>query len=425
MNKRILGAAILASLAMPAGAVTRGIVMVRADVSAPEVKALVENLNKAFDEFKSSHTKQMETLKAGLPASDINAKVEKISADLDGLQKAVDDANVKIAAAAMNAGGKQVRDREYSDSFVAHMKRGDVNASMSKGSATDGGYLAPVEWDRTITDKLVLVSPIRSLASVQPISTNGYTKLFNMRGTSSGWVGEADARPATNGPQFQSLAFNTGEIYANPAATQQLLDDAEIDLETWLANEVQTEFARQEGVAFVAGDGTNKPTGILTYVTGGANAAKHPFGAITTVNSGAASSITSDGVMDLIYNLASVYTGNARFTMNRTTQGLVRKLKDGQGNYLWQPSFAAGQPSTLAGYPSTEVPDMPDVAANSTPILFGDWKQTYLVIDRIGVRVLRDPYTNKPYVSFYTTKRVGGGVVNPQPMRALKIAVNA
>ncbi len=301
------------------------------------------------------------------------------------------------------------------------MKKGDVQASLNKGADTEGGYLTPVEWDRTITTKLVLVSPKRQLATVQTISSNGFTKLFSLGGVNSGWVGETAGRPGTNTGTFASLAYNTGEIYANPAATQQILDDAEINLESWLAGEVQTEFARQEGLAFLSGDGTNKPSGLLTYIAGGANAARHPYGAIAKVKTGAAAAINADSIIDLVYSLPAAFTGNASFIMNRKTLGAIRKLKDGQGNYLWQPSYVAGQPSTLCGFPVIEVPDMPDVAAGSLPILFGDFKQGYLIIDRIGVRVLRDPYTNKPYVSFYTTKRVGGGLLNPEPLRALSV----
>ncbi|CAG2152659.1 hypothetical protein LMG19282_04248 [Cupriavidus campinensis] len=423
MTKNILAAALVAALSGNAGAVVRGIVAVRAD-SAPQVKELIDNLQKAFAEFKSEHTKQLDAVKAGLPTGDIDAKVSKISADMDSLQKAVDDANVKIAAAQMGAGGKQLKDAEYSDAFRAHFKKGDIQAALNKGADDQGGYLTPIEWDRTITDKLVLVSPMRQLATVTPVSGTGLTKLYNMGGTASGWVGETAARPQTATGTFASLGFGWGEIYANPAATQQILDDSAIDLESWLAGEVETEFSKQEGAAFFSGDGSNKPFGILTYVTGGANAAKHPFGAIKAVNSGAAAALTSDGVLDLIYDLPSAFTLNARFSMNRKTQGVARKLKDGQGNYLWQPSYVAGQPATLAGFPVTEVPDMPDVAANALPILFGDFKRTYTVFDRVGIRVLRDPFTAKPYVLFYTTKRVGGGVHNPEPMRALKVAVN-
>lgn len=425
MNMKFLTAVIAATLAPQPGFVPRGIVSVRADVSMPEVKALIENLQKAFAEFKSANDKEIAELRAGHATSDTRAKVDKIDADLATLTAAVDEVNIKMAATQMGAGQDRVKDKEYTSAFRSHMKRGEVQAALNKGADAEGGYLAPVEWDRTITDKLVLVSPMRSLCTVQTISTAGFTKLFNLGGTSSGWVGETAARPATNTPTFAPLTFAPGEIYANPSATQQMLDDAEIDLETWLAAEVQQEFAKQEGTAFVSGDGTNKPFGILTYIDGNANDDKHPFGAIATVSSGAAAAITADSIIDLIYDLPSAFTGGARFTMNRATQGTVRKLKDGQGNYLWQPAYVAGQPATLAGFPITEVPDMPDVAANATPILFGDFARTYLIIDRVGVRVLRDPFTNKPYVSFYTTKRVGGGVVNPEPMRALKIAAPA
>lgn len=399
--------------------VKRGLMAVRAEGANPNVAATVAELNQAFAAFKAEHTKQLDELKSGIQSSDTTAKVEKVAADVERLQKEVEDAHVKLSAGTSSVGGK---DTEYTQAFQAHMRKGEVQASLNKGTDADGGYLAPVEWDRTITDKLVKISPMRELATVQTISTAGYTKLFNLGGTTSGWVGETAARTQTNTATFAPLTYNTGEIYANPAATQQILDDAAINLEQWLAGEVQTEFALQEGKAFLGGDGVNKPTGILTYVTGGTNAAKHPFGAIKNVNSGAAAAITADGIISLIYSLPSEFRANARFVMNNATQAAVRKLKDGQGNYLWQPSFVAGQPATLAGYPITEVADMPDVAANANAILFGDFKRGYIVIDRTGVRVMRDPYTNKPYVHFYTTKRVGGGLLNPEPLRALKIA---
>lgn len=406
------------------GCVPRGLVAVRADAGTPDVKALVEALNKAFADFKAEHTAQLEEIKKGNADALQALKVENINADIDRLQKAVDDANTKIAAAQMGGGaaGATLVDAEYTSAFRAHFRRGEVQASLNKGTDSEGGYLAPVEWDRTITNKLVILSDMRQLATVQRCSGAGLTKLFNMGGTASGWVGETAARPTTNTGTFASLGFGWGEIYANPAATQQILDDAEIDLESWLAGEVDAEFAKQEGTAFFSGDGANKPFGILTYVTGAANAAKHPFGAIKAVNSGNAAAITSDSIIDLIYDLPSAFTAGAVFTMNRKTQGIVRKLKDGEDNYLWQPSYVAGQPATLAGFPVKEVAAIPDVAANAIAALFGDFKQTYTVYDRVGVRVLRDPFTNKPYVNFYTTKRVGGGVHNPEPMRALKVA---
>lgn len=399
------------------GFVPRGLVSVRADV---DVKASIEQLGHAFEAFKATHKQEIEALKKGDATSEVQAKLEKIEADLVRHQKEIEDAHVKAAAGM--SGKPVVKDAEYSDAFAAHMKKGEVQAALNKGADDEGGYLTPTEWDRTITDKLVLVSPMRQIASVVQTSKNAYTKLFNVGGTASGWVGEADARAETATSEFAPLTITTGEIYANPAATQQILDDSEINLEQWLAGEVQTEFAKQEGTAFVSGNGTNKPFGILTYVTGAANAAKHPFGAITLVKSGNANLLTADGIIDLVYDLPSAFTGNARFIMNRKTMAAARKLKDGSGTYLWQPSYLAGQPSTLAGFAVTEVPDMPDVAAGAKPIMFGDFRQGYLIVDRVGVRVLRDPFTKKPYILFYSTKRVGGGVVNPECLRALNVA---
>lgn len=383
-----------------------------------EIKALADELRSAFETFKAEHTKQLDDVKKGSADALQALKVDRINADISRIQTSIDEITTKQAAASLGA-GRPLKDREYSDAFHAHFKKGDVQAALNKGQAAEGGFLAPVEWDRTITDKLVLISPMRQIATVQNISTAGFSKLFNLKGTASGWVGETTARPETNTATFASVTYTTGEIYANPAATQQMLDDAEVDLEAWLAGEVQQEFAKQEGAAFVNGDGVNKPRGFLRYAAGNSNL--HPYGAIGEVGSGAAGAVNSDAIINLIYDLPSAFTGGARFVMNRNTESAIRKLKDGQGNYLWQPSFQAGAPATLAGYSITEMPDMPNVAAGAFPIAFGNFAQAYLVIDRVGVRVLRDPYTNKPYVSFYTTKRVGGGLLNPEPLRLMKV----
>ena len=408
------------------GRLVRGLVSVRADANnSPEMKPLLEALNKAFADFREANDRRVASLEKGQADVLQALETDRANADVSRLQAAVDAVNTQLAAIQMGggaAGGDTLADAEYSGAFLAHFRKGEVQAAMNKGVADDGGYLAPVEWDRTITGRLVVLSDMRQLANVVPCSGTGLTKLYNMGGTASGWVGEEDARPATATGKLKQLGFGWGEVYANPGATQQLLDDSEIDLEAWLSGEVDVEFARQEGAGFFAGDGVNKPFGILTYVTGGANAAKHPFGAIGAINSGAAAAITADGLIDLVYDLPSAFTANARFAMNRKTMGAIRKLKDTEGNYLWQPSLIAGQPSTLLGFPVQDVAAIPDVAANAIAALFGDFKQTYTVYDRKGVRVLRDPFTNKPYVHFYTTKRVGGGVHNPEPMRALKIA---
>lgn len=378
--------------------------------------AILGQLQAAFEEFKKANDEQL-SKKADVV---LDEKVDRINAAVSDLQAEMDKVAAKAAAEALN--GSPSRDPEYTAAFRAHFKKGEVQANLQKGADAEGGYLAPIEWDRTITDSLIEVSPWRQIASVQTIGGADFKKLFNLRGTASGWVGETTARTETATATFGELTYATGELYANPAASQRMLDDAEVNLESWLAGEVQLEFAYQEGVAFTNGDGSNKPNGILTYVTGGANAATHPFGAIAAVTSAAVGVVDEDDILSLVYELPSSFTAGARFVMNRNTMEVVRKLKDSQGQFLWQPSMQMGQPSMLAGYAVTEIPDMPNIASAAEPILFGDFRRGYLIVDRTGTRILRDPYTNKPFVHFYTTKRVGGGVLNPQAVKALTVA---
>jgi HK97 family phage major capsid protein len=209
-----------------------------------------------------------------------------------------------------------------------------------------------------------------------------------------------------------------------PAASQTLLDDSIVNIDEWLAEEVRLAFAEQEGTAFVTGDGTNKPKGFLKYTTvANASWAWEKIGYITTGKSaGFAETDPADKLLDLIYAAKAPYRANGTFLMNRSTVAAVRKLKDGQGNYLWQPSNAPGEAASLMGYPVAESEDMPDIAADAFAIAFGDFARGYLIVDRAGIRVLRDPYSSKPYVLFYTTKRVGGGVQDFDAIKLLKFA---
>jgi HK97 family phage major capsid protein len=427
---------------------TRGLVAITAPravlgpvfAEAPtDAKAMFAQLNTAFDEFKRTHAAQLDEIKAGKTDVVTTDKLAKINETLADLETAINAQALLATTAATQSNGRKVQDQGYFDLYASYLRAGSreqeekvkadqfagPRAAMSVGSSADGGLTAPVEWDRTITERLKLISPLRAEATVQSISKAGFIKLFTDRQLGSGWVGETASRPATSTPQFTALPFLPGELYANAAASQDLLDDSEIDMEAWLTGEIETEFSRQEGIAFVAGDGSNKPYGVLSYITGGSAAARHPWGAISTRNSGAAADLTADQVSNIVYDLPAMYSPNAKWFMNRKTMSKVRLLTDAQKRYLWQPSYQVGQPSTLLGAPIVDVPDMPDVAANATPILFGDMRETYLVIDRIGFRVLRDPYTNKPFISFYCTKRVGGGVKNPDAMKAMVISATA
>src|SRR5581483_4974148 len=276
----------------------------------------------------------------------------------------------------------------------------------------DGGYLVPDETEREIGRRLAQVSPIRGIASVRQISGNVYKKPFVTAGAVSGWAGETDSRSQTTSPTLAELEFPAMELYAMPAATATLLDDAAVNIDEWIATEVEQSFATQEGTAFVTGDGDKKPTGFLSYTKiAEASWAWTKIGYIVTgVSGGFAASNPSDNLVDLAYALKSAYRQNATWVMNRKTQGSIRKLNGADGNYIWQPAAVAGGQASLINFPVAESEDMPDIGANSYSIAFGDFRQGYLVVDRIGVRVLRDPYSAKPYVLFYTTKRVGGGV---------------
>lgn len=387
----------------------------RADVTDP--KALFAQINEAVTALREKVDAKADDVLVG-------EQIDRINATISDLQKAQDEAARNVAAATLAGGSRAVRDPEYSSAFEAHLRKGEVQASLSKGTGADGGFLAPTEWDRTIIDKLVEVSGMRALATIQTIGTNGFKKLVNLRGTASGWVGETAARTETATATFGEITPPMGEIYANPAATNQLLEDAEVNLETWLAGEIATEFAKQEGTAFISGSGTNRPGGFLNHATGGTLAASNPLGAIAVRNSGVANTIgDADDLVDLCYDLPSSFRSGAVWAMNRLTEAAVRKMKTSDGHFLWQPGLAVGAPATLLGYPIAEMPDMPNIAANSLSIAFGNFMQGYLIVERAATEILRDPFTNKPFVHFYAKRRVGGTVQNPEALKLLRCAV--
>ena len=261
---------------------------------------------------------------------------------------------------------------------------------------------------------------------MRTISGNVYKKPFMTAGPAVGWVGETDARTQTTSPTLDELSFPAMELYAMPAATATLLEDAAVNIDQWLAQEVEQVFAAQEGTAFVTGDGANKPKGFLAYTDGRQWLVE--LGAISATSRRAAGAFPatnpSDVLVDLVYAVNAGYRQNAVFVMNRKTQSAIRKFKDTTGNYLWQPPAVAGGTASLMTFPVIEAEDMPDIAANSLSIAFGDFNRGYLVVDRAGVSVLRDPYTAKPYVLFYTTKRVGGGVQDFDAIKLMKFAAS-
>lgn len=288
-----------------------------------------------------------------------------------------------------------------------------------------GGYAVPREIDAEIDRALVSASPIRSIANVVKVGSAGYRKLVTTGGTPSGWAAETAARPDTGTPTFAEIAPPSGELFANPSASQAMLDDAGFDVEDWLAAEIATEFARAEGAAFVNGSGANRPKGFLAGPVAAEGDGARPFGTLQYLPSGAAGEFGSQAperLIDLVQSLRAPYRQGASFVMNASTLARIRKFKTGDGAFLWQPSLAVGQPATLLGYPVVEAEDMPDMAAGSLSIAFGNFRLGYLIAERQETAILRDPYSNKPFVSFYATKRVGGCVANSEAIKLMRFA---
>jgi HK97 family phage major capsid protein len=386
---------------------------------------------RAFEAFKEANDARIETRDADVV---LEEKLARINAAIDTQARRLDELALKRARPAIGQDAARARStgspehKAAFDAYVRSGEAGDLRAleakAMSIGSSTDGGYLVPPETEQIIGERLTAMSPIRAIAGVRTISGNVYKKPFMTAGPAVGWVGETDARPQTTSPTLDQLSFPAMELYAMPAATATLLEDSAVNIDQWLAQEVEQVFATQEGAAFVAGDGSNKPKGFLSYTTV-ANASWGNIGTIATgVSAGFPASNPSDVLVDLVYAVNAGYRQNAMFVMNRKTQSTIRKFKDSTGAYLWQPPAAAGGKAMLMTFPVIEAEDMPDIAANSLSIAFGDFKRGYLVVDRTGVSVLRDPYTAKPYVLFYTTKRVGGGVQDFDAIKLMKFAAS-
>ncbi len=417
----------------------RGVVAARAEV-ADDPNKIVGEIQKAFSAFKDSHDKDLADLKKGMGDVVQTEQVDRINAEITRLGKDLDAANAKIAAAKIGGAGSDVDPAvaEHGQAFNRFFRKGvdnglsdlEVKAKLRTDSDPDGGYLVPEETEAGIDRVLGTVSTMRSLSRVINISSDTYKKLVNQGGAGAGWVGERETRSETDTPTLREIAVNAHELYANPAITQKALDDARIDIAGWLADEVSIEFAEQEGDAFVNGNGVNKPRGLLSYSTL-ANAS-YAWGSLGYLPTGAASDFATvsasvspaDALIDLYYGLKSGYRNGASWLMNDATMAKVRKFKDADGAFIWAPPSAAAEVATILQKPAYTDDNMPAVGAGTFPVAFGNFQRGYLIVDRTGVRVLRDPYTNKPNVHFYTTKRVGGAVVNFEAIKLLKVATS-
>jgi HK97 family phage major capsid protein len=413
--------------------------MQAAPVPAPETKAAettgdvagaFEEFMRTFEAFKAENDSRLAVIEQKRVADVLTVeKVDRINRALDEQKRLMDSLVLKTRRPLLGRDGGPLSAEtiEHKAAFEAYVRGGAEEAlrgieRKALSVAADGGYLVPDETEREIGRRLSAASPIRAIAGVRQVSGNTYKKPFVIAGAATGWVGETDSRPQTNAPTLSELEFPTMELYAMPAATATLLDDSAVNIDEWLAGEVETVFAEQEGTAFVTGDGDKKPTGFLSYTTIAETSwAWEKIGYVATGVDGAWPAATpSDILVDLVYALKAGYRQNGTWVMNRASQAAIRKMKDDSDNYIWQPAAVAGQPASLMNFPIAESEDMPDIGSGAFAIAFGDFRRGYLIVDRVGVRVLRDPYSAKPYVLFYTTKRVGGGVQDYDAIKLLK-----
>ncbi len=407
------------------------------DPQSSELRDAFGEFLSAFEQFKDANDQRLGQIEKRMSSDVVTAdKVERINTAMDEQKRRMDDMTLKARRPGRNGvatGALTHTALEHKRAWDGYMRNGDAFdlralevKALSRQADPDGGYLVPTETENEIGRVLSEASPIRAIADVRQVSGSSLKKPIATTGAIAGWVGEQETRPETAAPVLSEMEFPTMELYAMPAATQSLLDDSAVNIEDWLASEVQIAFAEQEGTAFVTGDGVRKPRGFLAYDSVADETwSWGKLGYMPTGANGAfATSNPNDALVDLVYALKSGYRANAHWVMNRNTQGEIRKFKDGDGNYLWQPGLAAGQPATLLNFAITEAEDMPDIASDANAIAFGDFRRGYLVVDRLGVRTLRDPYTRKPYVMFYTTKRVGGGVQNFEAIKLLKFAAS-
>jgi len=437
-----LGVGLLAAAAHAAGLITADaaiagglIPMAIGETDFGALKDLLQKQGEAFEEFKKTNEARLQAKADGKSVEAYEAKLSKINEELSkiGDLKSEFDALIKKLNRPGAAGESDPAKAEHKAAFGKFLRKGiDDGLGELQQKAynittdADGGYAVPEELDRDILELMRDISPMREVCNVITVGSSDYKKLANKGGTTGGWVDEDDARAATDSSQLAILTPFMGEVYAYPQATQQMLDDVFFNAEQFIEGECAMTFAEKEGAAFTTGDGTKKPKGFLAYATALTADGARAFGTLQHIASGAAAdwaaSNPQDKLLDVVYALKKGYRTNARWMTSKAMLADARKLKDAEGNYIWRPGLEAGQPDTLLGYGIAENEDMPAKAANALSIAFGDFKRGYTIVDRIGTRILRDPYTNKPFVGFYVTKRVGGFLADSNAIKLFKFS---
>lgn len=396
-------------------------------MSINEITERVSSLGNAWEQFKNINDARLREIeRKGSADSLYDEHLGNISMALDNYKSRLDTIEVAYNRPALgdSLGEKSAIPSEYGKAFRNYIRKGmegGLEALQSKalsvGSDPDGGYLVTPTMSAKIVQSIFETSPIRQLASVETISSDSLELIDDHDQAAAGWTSETGAITETNTPTFAKRNIPTHELFAQPKATQKLVDDAAIDIESWLSGKIADIFGRKENTAFVSGNGVGQPRGILTYAAG------TNWGQIQQIASGTSGAVTADAIISLFYSLKDAYSKRANFLMNRTVVQSIRLLKQATTNqYMWQPGLASGAPDTLMGVPVYMAADMPVAAANSLSIAVGDFGAAYQIVDRQGISILRDPFTEKPFVKFYATKRVGGDVVNFEAIKLMKLA---
>jgi HK97 family phage major capsid protein len=429
----------------------------------PSIKSVADALDKiatAFDEYKKTNDARIEAVKAGKSTADFDAKLAKMDDHMNSLSEMkakLEKVETKLARPGAFSGGKAEgegkEETEYRHAFIDWMRapadhdrqqrtaqaakaleaksKADGRETRSAQAVTStgaaGGFALPEFIESAIARLSVDISPIRQISTVRTVGTSDYKELFDINGAAFEWVGETDTRNQTNTPDLAEVAPTFGMASAKPQASEESLDDLFFNVEDWLISSAAEAMAAGEGAAFVSGNGTKKPTGFLAGPTPVSTVdASRAFGTLQYIASGQAAAMptSADLFYDLIYSLRARYRNNAQWVTNKLVLAAMRKYKDTANQYLWQPSLVASQPATFLGYGVTEAEDMPAVGAGTFPLAFGDFREGYLIADRVGLRITRDEITTPGFVKFYVRKRVGGKLRNTQAIKLLKIAAS-
>jgi HK97 family phage major capsid protein len=456
---------VLAAIGIHGDQVLPLMMLANAPVAMPELKALIESMQKGFEDFKKTNDERLGKMAKGEVVSDFEAKLAKMNDEMTALGKDIKEVtlkaqrpsvsaekadqveaelksfNLRAKAAAMEAGKSFTpltaeQYGEYKATWANYLRKGLEGLSEAEkktvnvGTSTQGGFLADHEMEAGIDRVVQRYSAIRQVARVIPIGSASYKKLVKTSGTSGASRGGENTTPSNGtSPGWVELEFKPGTYVSEQRITSEALEDVMQDIGADLEMEMGIEFAEMEGADFISGAGINGPRGFTDYENV-ANAS-YAWGKVGYVASGHASSWAaanpSDYLIDLVHALKRQYRAGASFVMNDATLGSIRKLKDGQGNYLWgmtKESFMSGAVGTLLGYSVVTDDFMADIGANAYPIAFGDFKQAYYVIERKGIAILRDPATAFPHVRFLARRRVGGGIAKFEALKLFKIATS-